>query len=333
MTHYSTIVAEISGNHNGGLQRALDLVTAAKENGADFVKIQTYTPDSITLPLNSGPFKIPSDHKLWGGRSLYDLYQEAHTPLAWHRQIFDHARSLSIGCFSTPFDESAVEFLEDLGQPMYKIASLEIVDLPLIREVSRTGKPVILSTGAASLGEIESAVLAAKNAGSTDLTLLVCTSAYPAKVEDSNLRRMQVLKDLFDVKVGFSDHTLTSIALGASMVEKHLTLSRASGGVDSQFSMEPRELFELCRDARLVVDAKGMPSRWNTSDESVSNSLRPSLYVTRDVVRGERVSKDNVRSVRPSGGLPPDDFSLIADRAFSRDYKLGTPTSMQMFLN
>jgi N-acetylneuraminate synthase len=337
MTSHPVIVAEISGNHNGGLDKALELVRAAHDSDADFVKIQTYTPDSITLPINTGAFQIPSSHPLWGGRSLYDLYTEAHTPLAWHQPIFELAAELGIGCFSTPFDESAVEFLENFDPPMYKVASLEIVDLPLIREIAMTGKPIVISTGAANLGEIERALNAASSGDTSDVTLLVCTSSYPAPIGDSNLSRVPVLRDLFDVKVGFSDHTLGNVAaiaatvLGASMIEKHLTLSREVGGVDSAFSMEPHELLQLTRDTKLAKDAVGHPHIWNTENESISHNLRPSLYITKDVKRGEIVSDQNVRSVRPAGGLAPDSFEEIKGREFLQDFKMGEPTQFGMF--
>lgn len=337
MAQYPTIVAEISGNHNGGLDRALKLVEEAKFAGADLVKIQTYTPDTITLPVKRGKFVVPESHPLWGGRSLYDLYEEAHTPLDWHSAIFKKAADVGIGCFSTPFDESSVAFLEDLGVSIYKIASLEIVDLPLIREVAKTGKPIVISTGAASLSEIERAVDAARSGTNRDITLLVCTSAYPAPADESNLRRIPALAELFDAKVGFSDHTLgniaalTATALGATMIEKHLTLSRSDGGVDADFSAEPAELRALCLDTKTVIDSLGKASVWKSKSEGVSFDLRPSLYVTADVKAGQLVSPDNVRSVRPSGGLAPDAIDLILGKAFKHDAHAGDPTSWGMF--
>ncbi|MEI8080488.1 MAG: pseudaminic acid synthase, partial [Actinomycetes bacterium] len=239
------VVAELSGNHNGSLQRALDLVRAIAGSGATHLKLQTYTADTITLDIDREPFLIPADHPLWGGRTLYSLYKEAHTPWEWHRPIFDLARDLGLVPFSSPFDPTAVDFLESLDVTLYKVASMEIGDLPLIREIGRTGKPVVISTGTASLADIDRAVEAAQSAGAASITLLVCTSAYPAPPEEANLRRILTLREAFGVPVGLSDHTLgigvsvAATALGASMIEKHVTLSRADGGVDAEFSAEP----------------------------------------------------------------------------------------------
>ena len=245
------IIAEMSGNHNGSLNHALDIVRAVAESGADLLKIQTYTADTITLPVSGGLFDVSYDHQLLGSRNLYDLYQDAHTPWDWHEPIFSLARELGLTPFSTPFDETAVDFLENLDIALYKIASLEIIDLPLIRTVASTGKPMIISTGAATLGEIEEAVVAARDGGCSDLTLMLCTSSYPAKPDDTHLARLRVLKDLFGTKVGLSDHTngiytsLAAVALGADFIEKHVTLDRNWGGVDSEFSIEPNELEQL----------------------------------------------------------------------------------------
>lgn len=327
------VIAEMSGNHNGSLERALDIVRAAAEAGAHAVKLQTYTADTITLDVDLPAFRVGDDHSLWGARRLYDLYTEAHTPWEWHKPIFDLARELGMLAFSSPFDETAVEFLEQLDVPMYKIASLEIVDLPLIRQVAATGKPIIMSTGAASLVEVGLAVDAAREAGCTDLTLLVCTSSYPASAADANVRRIPALAELFGVKVGFSDHapgvgvSAAASALGATVIEKHLTLARADGGVDAEFSLEPaefRQLVDACADA---VAALGTADVWSTVAEAESRRLRPSLWITSDVAAGDTVTHDNVRSVRPSGGLPPAELDRVIGRTFRAAAEPGTPLS------
>jgi pseudaminic acid synthase len=330
------IVAEISGNHNGSLDRALDIVRAAADAGAHAVKIQTYTADTITLDVDSPAFRISSGHELWGSRTLYELYQEAHTPWEWHEPIFTLAKELSLLAFSTPFDETAVDFLESLDVPLYKIASLEIVDLPLIHQVAETRKPMILSVGTASVAEVAAAVEAARAGGCTDLTLLACTSSYPAIPDDANLRRMPVMAELFGCKVGLSDHTLgigvavAATALGASVIEKHVTLARADGGVDSAFSLEPHELKQLVDECDAATRALGAADVWATSAENESLRLRPSLYVTRDVKPGDLVTHDNVRSVRPSGGLAPAELPTILGSIFSREAIAGTPVSWDL---
>lgn len=327
------VIAEMSGNHNGSLERALDIVRAAAESGAHAVKLQTYTADTITLDVDLPAFRVGDDHSLWGARRLHDLYTEAHTPWEWHKPIFDLANELGMLAFSSPFDETAVEFLEELNVPMYKIASLEIVDLPLIRQVAATGKPIIMSTGAASLVEVGLAVDAARGAGCTDLTLLVCTSSYPAAASDANVRRIPALAELFGVKVGFSDHapgvgvSAAASTLGATVIEKHLTLSRSDGGVDSEFSLEPaefRQLVDACRDA---VAALGAADVWSTVAEAESRRLRPSLWVTTPVKAGEVITHANVRSVRPSGGLPPAELDRVIGQTFAVDAEPGTPLS------
>lgn len=331
------IIAEISGNHNGSLDRALEIVRAAASAGAHAVKIQTYTADTITLNVDTPAFRVSEGHALWASRTLYDLYQEAHTPWEWHKPIFDRARELGLLAFSTPFDETAVDFLESLDVPLYKIASLEIVDLPLIAQVSRTGKPVILSVGTASIAEVAAAVETARSAGCDDLTLLACTSSYPAEPDDANLRRIPVMAEMFGVKVGLSDHTLgvgvsvAAAALGASVIEKHFTLRRADGGVDSAFSLEPEELRQLVDACDFAARALGSASVWTTSAESESLRLRPSLYVSADVRAGDRATSENVRSVRPAGGLPPAEIDRVLGRAFASDAPLGTPVSWDLF--
>jgi len=330
------IIAEMSGNHNGSLDRALSIVDAAAESGAHAIKLQTYTADTITLDIDTPMFRVSEGHPLWGGRKLYDLYTEAHTPWEWHKAIFDRALERGIAAFSTPFDETAVDFLEELDPPIYKIASMEIVDTPLIAKVAATKKPLIISTGTASLGEIELAVSTARANGCSDLTLLLCSSSYPANSVDVHLTRLQTLKALFNVRVGYSDHTLgvpvalAAVALGATVIEKHFTLDKSDGGVDSAFSADPKELSELVRGSIEVAAALGSPSSWLTAAESESLKHRPSLYVTRSVKAGEFVSIDNVRSVRPSGGLPPHDWFTVEGLAFKGDFEAGTPLSWGM---
>lgn len=331
------IVAEISGNHNGSLERALDIVRAAAEAGAGAVKLQTYTADTITLDVDTPAFRLSEGHELWGNRRLYDLYLEAYTPWEWHKPVFDLANELGLVAFSTPFDETAVDFLESLNVPLYKIASLEIVDTPLIALVAQTGKPMILSVGTASIGEVAAAVEAARAGGCTDLTLLACTSSYPAIPDDAHLLRMPTMAAMFDCKVGLSDHTMgigvsvAAAALGATVIEKHVTLARADGGVDSAFSLEPHELAQLVTEADAAVRALGSASVWATAAENESLRLRPSLYVTRAVAAGEVAGNDNVRSVRPSGGLPPAELPRVLGRHFSRAVPAGTPVDWELF--
>lgn len=327
------VVAEISGNHNGSLARALDIVRAVADTGAQAVKIQTYTADTITLDVDSPAFRVSEGHELWGSRTLHDLYTEAHTPWEWHEPIFGLARDLGLVAFSTPFDETAVEFLESLDAPLYKIASLEIVDLPLIEQVAATGKPVIMSVGTATIAEVAAAVEAARAGGCDDLTLLACTSSYPARPEDAHLRRMAAMRELFGTKVGLSDHTLgigVSVAaatLGARVIEKHVTLRRSDGGVDAAFSLEPDELRSLVTESAAAVAALGSASAWSTAAETESLRLRPSLYISADVRAGDTVSHENVRSVRPAGGLPPVHLPDVLGRRFTADAAAGTPLS------
>lgn len=330
------IIAEMSGNHNGSLDRALEIVKMAAEAGAHALKIQTYTADTITLDVDSPAFRLSDGHELWGSRRLYDLYTEASTPWEWHKPIFDLASELGMLGFSSPFDETAVDFLEELNVPLYKIASLEIVDTPLIERVGSTGKPVIISTGTASIAEIDQAVQAARRGGAEDITLLICTSSYPAKPEDANLRRIKTLKELFGTKVGLSDHTMgtavsvAATALGATVIEKHVTLDRNDGGVDSAFSLEPHELKALVQDTHAVSLALGSSAAWSHDAESESLRLRPSLYIAQDVKAGEILTAVNVRSVRPSGGLPPSDFTRVIGKKFRTDADKGTPLSWDL---
>lgn len=323
------VIAEISGNHNGSLQRAIEIVKAAALSGVDAVKIQTYTADTITMNVNTTDFQVSQNHELWGGRILYNLYQEAYTPWEWHKVIFDKARELGVIPFSTPFDETAVDFLESIDCPIYKIASLEIIDLPLIEMVAATGKPLIISTGTATLDEVSDAISAARDGGAKDITALVCTSSYPAKAKDAHLSRMKTLQESFGVKVGLSDHTLGSAvavaatALGASVIEKHVTLSRADGGVDSAFSMEPGELKQMVLDINDANEAIGDPNIWRTDAEEESVRLRPSLRFERDLPAGSVLDLTNFRSVRPAGGLSPKEFKNILGRKINQPVSHG----------
>lgn len=330
------IVAEISGNHNGSLDRALDIVRAAAAAGAHAVKLQTYTADTITLDVDTPAFRLSADHELWGSARLYDLYQQAYTPWEWHAPVFELARELGMIAFSTPFDETAVEFLEGLGVPLYKIASFEIVDIPLIRQVAATGKPLIVSVGTATLAEVAAAVDAARGAGCTDLTLLACTSDYPASPDDANLRRIPAMRELFGVKAGLSDHTpgvgvsIAATALGATVIEKHVTLRRADGGVDAAFSLEPEELALLVEGCDAAARALGSASVWSTPAEAEALRLRPSLYVAADVRAGDIATPENVRSVRPAGGLPPVEIDRVLGRTFAIDAERGTPVDWSL---
>lgn len=330
-------IAEMSGNHNGSLDRALAIVDAVADSGVAGLKIQTYTPDTLTIRSDKPAFRVAEGHSLWGGRTLYDLYQDAHTPWEWHKPIFERARERGLIPFSTPFDPTSIEFLEELDVALYKTASAEIVDLPLIREIARTGKPIVMSTGMATLSEIDAAVSAARGAGCTELVLLACTAAYPADPHEARLANIDVLRRAFDVPVGLSDHTLgigvavAATALGAVVIEKHVTLDRRDGGVDSDFSMSPDEMASLvvsCEQARQAVS--GRCAFGPTEDERPVLALRRSLYVTADVRAGEPVTAANVRSIRPAGGLPADDISLVVGRRFTADVEMGTPLTWDL---
>lgn len=330
------IIAEMSGNHNGSIESALNIVRAVAQSGAHYLKLQTYTADTITLPVRGGFFDVSQNHELWGSRNLYELYTEAHTPWEWHEEIFQTARALGVTPFSTPFDESAVDFLESLNVGLYKIASLEIVDIPLIRYVANTHKPLIISTGTATVGEIEEAVTAARESGCQDLTLMLCTSSYPAVASDAHLARLGILKDLFEVKVGISDHTrsiyvsLAAVALGASLIERHVTLDREAGGIDSNFSLNPAELKELVKASKEVEQSIGNKFSWRKSSEAESLRHRPSIHVTKKVNKGEKVSLDNVSTLRPSGGLEPKNLPRVIGKFFTRDADMGTPVSWEL---
>jgi N-acetylneuraminate synthase len=328
-------IAEVSANHLGSFDRACKIVQAAAEAGATSVKFQTYTPDTMTLNLPN--LQVSEDHALWGGRTLYELYQEAQTPWEWHKELFELSISLGLVPFSSPFDFSAVDFLEDLGVSKYKIASLESSDLPLIKYVAETGKPIIASTGATHWNEIVDLVETVNSTGNEDLTLLVCTSSYPAEPRDSHLLRIRKIKESFGVKVGLSDHTLgvgssiAAIALGATVIEKHLTLRRADGGADSQFSMEPEEFRLLVNEGKVASEALGNEAWTMQPSEEESRRLRRSLYVVSDVKRGDAVSGQNMRSIRPGYGLSPKHYWGLLGKKFKEDYVAGTPINLEMF--
>jgi N-acetylneuraminate synthase len=331
------VIAEMSGNHNGDLDRALAIVDAVADSGAQALKIQTYTADTITIDADGPAFRVEDGHGLWGGRTLHQLYDEAHTPWDWHRPIFDRARQRGLVPFSSPFDPTAIELLEGLGVELYKTASAEIVDLPLIRQVARTGKPIVMSTGMATLREVAAAVEAAAGAGCTDLVLLACTASYPAQPADARLHNIGLLAEAFGVPVGLSDHTLgvavsvAAVALGAVCLEKHVTLDRADGGVDSAFSLEPAELARLRSESEAAWQAARSPRQIGpTESEQAVLRLRRSLYVVQDVRAGDEVTEQNVRSIRPAGGLPPDEISTVLGRRFSRDVSRGTPLAWDL---
>lgn len=334
--HPPFIIAEVSGNHDGSLDRALDIVRMVADSGAQAVKLQTYKPETITIQSDEPAFRLSSGHTLWGDRTLWDLYQEAHTPWEWHKPIFDLARELGLVCFSSPFDATAIDLLEELDTPAYKIASSEIVDLPLIRLAASQGKPIIISTGMASVGEIHAAVHAAKSTGNEQVILLSCTADYPADPAESNLRGIPVMRDTFQVPVGLSDHTmgigapLAAVAFGAVVIEKHVTLSREGGGVDSSFSLEPQELAALVTESHTAWQSLGRPVIGARDTEREGLRFRRSLFVVEDVAAGDVVTSANVRSIRPTGGLSPDLASVVEGRAFTQAVKRGTPLSWDL---
>ena len=329
-------VAELSANHNNSFERALKIIEAVAEAGATSVKFQTYTAETMTLELKRDEFLVPSSNALWGGRSLYELYEEAHTPWSWHKDLFQACRQLGLTPFSSPFDKSAVDLLEDLDCEIYKIASFEIVDTELISYVASTGKPLIMSTGMATVREIAIAYEAAIAAGANDITLLKTTSAYPASPLNSNLLTMPKLGELFGTKFGVSDHTLgigvsvAAAALGASVIEKHVTLRREDGGVDDSFSMEPAEFGQLIVESERAKAAMGEIHFGPTDGDRESLQFRRSLYVACDVVEGEKVSPDNVRAIRPGLGLPIQQLASVLGMHFTKNVKKGTPMSFDL---
>jgi N-acetylneuraminate synthase len=328
------VICELSGNHNGSLERALTMIDAAAATGCDAIKIQTYTADTITLDVDRPQFRISGG--LWDGRSLYELYQEAQTPFEWHAALFERARQRGVTLFSSPFDETAVDLLEGLGAPAFKIASFEAVDLPLIRYAASKGKPLVISTGMANLEEIQAARAAALEAGAAGVVLLHCVSSYPAELADANVRTVADMAGRFESPVGLSDHThgtvaaVTAIAMGASVIEKHFTLARADGGPDAAFSLEPAEFSALVRDCRAAWTALGRAHYDVLGAERANRQFRRSLYVTADVGAGQPITRANVRSVRPGDGLAPAELDKVLGRPAARDLKRGEPLAWDM---
>jgi pseudaminic acid synthase len=327
------IIAEMSGNHNQSLERAMEIVKAAADSGADALKLQTYTPDTMTI---RGAYTIQDKNSLWNGRELYDLYSEAFTPWEWHKQIFDYARSLGMVPFSTPFDESAVDFLEELGVEAYKVASFENTDIPLLKKIAQTKKPVIMSTGAATLADIDTAVRTLRDNGCKDLVLLKCTSTYPATPQNTNLLTIPHMMDMFKCVVGLSDHTMgigaaiAAVALGARVIEKHFTLRRADGGVDSAFSIEPEELRSLVVESERAFLALGNIQYGVQEAEQKNLQFKRSLYVARDIEVGEKFTSENIRVVRPGNGLSPKYYENVLGKASRTSLKAGTPLTWEM---
>lgn len=332
--HEPFVICELSGNHNGSLDRALSMIDAAAATGCDAIKIQTYTADTITMDVDAPAFRIQGG--LWDGRSLYELYQEAQTPYEWHAALFERARKLGVILFSSPFDETAVDLLADLDAPAFKIASFEAVDLPLIRYAAGKGRPLIISTGMANLAEIEAARDAALSAGAPGVVLLHCVSSYPAPLEDANVRTVADMGRRFDCPVGLSDHTpgtaasVAAVALGASVIEKHFTLARADGGPDAAFSLEPAEFQTLVADCKAAWRALGRAQYDLVGAEKGNIQFRRSLYVAADVKAGEPLTRANVRSIRPGDGLPPAELDKVLGRPAVRDLKRGEPLAWDM---
>jgi len=331
--HKPFIIAEMSGNHNQSLERAIQIVEAAAQSGADAIKLQTYTPDTMTL---KGVLTIDDEQSLWRGRELYELYQEAFTPWEWHAPIFNRAKELGLVAFSTPFDDSAVDFLEELDVPGYKIASFENTDLPLLKKIAQTGKPVIISTGATNVSDIDEAVRTLRSAGCEELVLLKCTSTYPATPENTNLVTIPHMRSLFNCHIGLSDHTMgigasvASVALGARVIEKHFTLRRADGGVDSSFSMEPEEMGSLVIESERAFQALGSIQYGVQKAEEKSLRYKRSLYVVKDIEVGEELTHENIRVIRPGDGLLPRFYDIVMGKKASCAIKAGTPLSWQL---
>jgi N-acetylneuraminate synthase len=330
LNHPPFIIAEMSGNHNQSLDRALKIVDAAADSGAHALKIQTYTPDTMTLDLDEREFHIGDPDNLWTGRSLYDLYGEAYTPWEWHKPIFDRAKEHGMLAISTPFDDTSVDFLETLEVPFYKIASFENTDLPLIKKVASTGKPIIISTGMMSISEMDDAVKAAKKGGCNDLILLKCTSTYPSSPEGTNLKTIPVIRKMFDCEVGLSDHTMgigsavASVCFGSTVIEKHFTLNRSDGGVDSTFSLEPHEMDLLVIESERAWSSLGNISFGPSEKEENSKIFRRSLYIVEDMKAGEIITKKNMRAIRPGHGLSPKYFEKILGMKVNKDINRGT---------
>lgn len=331
-----SVIAEMSGNHNGSIERAFEIIEAAAQSGVDAIKLQTYTADTITINVKENEFLITDKNSLWYGYSLYDLYQKAHTPWSWHKPIFQRCHDLGVMCFSTPFDRTAVDFLEELGNPVYKISSFENNDIPLLEYVASTGKPVIMSTGLSTLQSLTLAVNTLRSHGCEDLTLLKCTSSYPSTPENSNLLTMRDMAERFGCKVGLSDHTLgigaavASVALGGSVVEKHFTLSRAEGGVDAAFSMEPDEMKMLVSEVENARLAIGSVEYGINEQEKASLGFKRSLYITKDLVAGDILTEENVRAIRPGLGLEPKYYREVLGKKVVSAAVKGTPLSFDI---
>jgi len=326
------VIAELSANHNGDIQRAFDSILAAKTSGADAVKIQTYTPDTMTIDCDDSDFQIKGG--LWDGYSLYELYKEAQTPYEWHKPLFEYANKIGITIFSTPFDETAVDLLENLAAPVYKIASFEMTDLSLIKYVAQTGKPMIISTGMANLEEISETVETAKENGCKDLILLHCISSYPAPINQSNLKTIPDIAEKFELITGLSDHTMgtivatTSVALGACVIEKHFTLSRLDKGPDSEFSLEPSELNQLCQDVKIAWQSLGNSGYERKKAEEDNIRFRRSIYVTKDIKKGDILTMENIRRIRPGYGLSPKYYEQLLGKNAIKDMKYGSKLNL-----
>ena len=330
------IIAEMSGNHNHSLKHALAIVDAVAESGAHALKLQTYTADTLTIDVSHGEFSISDENSLWKGRNLYELYQEAHTPWEWHKAIFDRAKEKGIICFSTPFDDTAVDFLEELEVPAYKIASFENNHLHLLRKIAKTGKPVIMSTGISTLADIEIAVKTLRENGCSDLILLKCTSTYPATPENTNIRTIPHLAEMFQCHAGLSDHTLgigvsvASIALGCRVIEKHFTIDRSQGGVDSAFSMEPFEFKMLVEESSRAFLALGKVSYGIMKDEEKSLTFKRSIYIVEDMSEGDILTENNIRIIRPGYGLQPKYFDVVIGKRINKAAKRGTALTFDL---
>lgn len=330
------LIAEMSGNHNQSLDRALEIVDAAAASGADAIKLQTYTADTMTLNVRAPGFVIEDPNSLWAGRQLWELYDEAHTPWDWHQPIMERAASHGMHCFSSPFDETAVDFLEGLGVPAYKIASFEITDIPLVTKVAKTGKPMIISTGMATVAEIDDAIRAARDAGNDQIVILKCTSTYPATPENTNISTIPNMREAFGVEVGLSDHTMgcgvsvAAVGMGAVLIEKHFTLARADGGVDSTFSLEPAEFRTLRTESERAWQSIGQVTYGGTKAEEKSRAFRRSLYIAKDLAPGDVLTPENLRIIRPGFGLPPKFYEQMLGKAVKREAPAGTPVSWDL---
>lgn len=334
--HKPYLIAEISGNHNQSIDRALEIIKASKEAGADAVKLQTYTADTMTLNLDKNEFFVSDKENIWKGQSLYQLYEKAHTPWEWHSKIFEYCKQVGITCFSTPFDDTAVDFLEELGVPCYKIASFENTDIPLLQKIAKTKKPIIMSTGMATFRELAISLDVLEEAGCKDLVLLKCTSSYPSVERDANMLTIPHLRNSFGVNVGLSDHSLgiaiplVATSLGATVIEKHVTMDRHDGGVDSSFSLTPSEFAQLVKETSNAFDALGKVNYGCSEKEKKSVVYRRSIYVSQNIKKGEVLTKNNIKIIRPAYGLKPEFFEIVLGRTAKTDLEIGTPLSWDL---